>query len=187
MQSYQNFPHDLAKGIKMLVLDVDGVMTAGQIFLTDGCEQIKAFHVRDGHGIKLLQRAGIEIAILTGRTSKVVEHRAKELGIQYLIQGSLRKSDGIAALCKQANIQAFDCAYMGDDVIDLPAMALCRFNMSPSDAHLSVQKKVHWISSYGGGQGAIRQACEGLILANDAWQRVIAEAYGVSAQDSGWP
>jgi len=184
--SYQSFPMSLAKGIRMLVLDVDGVLTAGQIFLTDGCEQIKAFNVRDGHGIKLLQRMGIEVAILTGRTSKVVEHRAQELGIKHLIQGSLRKADGIAVLCEKAGIQASDCAYMGDDVIDLPAMAVCRLSMAPIDAHQGVRSKVNWISAYAGGNGAVRQACEALILANDAWDDVMGSAYGVSPQESGW-
>ncbi len=183
---YQSFPMELAKGIRMLVLDVDGVLTAGQIFLTDECEQIKAFNVRDGHGIKLLQRMGIEVAILTGRTSKVVEHRAQELGIKYLIQGSLRKADGIVTLCERANIKASDCAYMGDDVIDLPAMKVCRLSMAPNDAHQGVCAKVDWVSSYNGGYGAVRQACEGLIIANGAWQDVMGTVYGVSPQDSGW-
>jgi len=185
-ESYQSFPMNLGKGIRMLVLDVDGVMTAGQIFLTDQCEQIKAFNVRDGHGLKLLQRMGIEVAILTGRTSKVVEHRAKELGIQYIIQGSLRKADGIAVLCEKAGIAASDCAYMGDDVIDLPAMNLCRLSMAPIDAHLGVRHKVDWVSAHGGGAGAVRQACEGLILANGCWDDVMAKPYGVLPQESGW-
>jgi 3-deoxy-D-manno-octulosonate 8-phosphate phosphatase (KDO 8-P phosphatase) len=183
---YQQFPLDLAKGIRMLILDIDGVMTAGDILITDAGEQMKAFHVRDGHGIKLLQRAGIEVAILTGRTSKVVACRAKELGIKHVIQGSLKKADGIARLCEQAGIVAADCAYMGDDVIDLPAMALCRLSMAPSDAYMGVQGKVDWVSSCQGGRGAVRQACEGLILANDMWEDVIESAYGVSASDCGW-
>ncbi|MDQ6967902.1 MAG: HAD-IIIA family hydrolase [Mariprofundaceae bacterium] len=184
--TYQLFPMNLAKDIRMLVLDVDGVLTAGQIFLTDGCEQIKAFNVRDGHGIKLLQRIGIEVAILTGRTSKVVEHRAQELGIKHLIQGSLRKADGMVALCDKSGIQASDCAYMGDDVIDLPAMHVCRLTMAPTDAHQSLKHKVDWVSAYGGGHGAVRQACEGLILANNAWDDVMGQPYGVSPQESGW-
>jgi len=182
----QIFPMDLAKGIRMLVLDIDGVMTAGQIFITDAGEQIKAFNVRDGHGLKMLQRAGIEVAILTGRTSKVVALRAKELGIEYVIQGSLRKADGIQALCEQAGIEASDCAYMGDDVIDLPAMRLCRLSMAPSDAYQAVQAQVDWVAAYAGGAGAVRQACEGLILANDQWQHVLGEPYGVSPAQSGW-
>lgn len=186
MNTYQSFPLELAKGIKMLVLDVDGVLTEGHVTMTDQADEIKNFNVRDGHGIKMLQRAGIEVAILTGRTSKVVAHRASDLGIQYLIQGSLRKADGLTALCKQAGIQPQDCAYMGDDVIDLPAMVQCRLQTAPVNAHQGVLKKAKWVSAYGGGQGAVRQLCEGLIFANEAWSTVVTEAYGLTPQDCGW-
>lgn len=186
MIAYENFPLELVKGIKMLVLDVDGVLTAGEVTMTDHGDEIKNFNVRDGQGIKMLQRAGIEVAILTGRQSKVVAHRARDLRIQLLIQGSLRKADGLADLCKQSGIAASDCAYMGDDVIDLPAMKLCRFATAPVDAHQGVLRKVAWISSHQGGKGAVRQLCEGLILANDRWPTVIEDAYGLSPQDCGW-
>ncbi len=186
MSAYQIFPLDLAKGIKMLVLDVDGVLTEGHVTMTDSGDEIKNFNVRDGHGIKLLQRAGIEVAILTGRKSQVVAHRAKDLSIQYVMQGSLRKADGLRALCEQAGIAPQDCAYMGDDVIDLPAMAQCRLKTAPCDAHASVLNKSDWVASAKGGQGAVRQLCEGLILANDAWQAVMQDAYGVSPADCGW-
>jgi len=186
MNSYQSFPLDVAKGIKMLVLDVDGVLTEGHVTMTDNGDEIKNFNVRDGHGIKMLQRAGIEVAILTGRKSKVVAHRAADLGIRHVIQGSLRKADGIRKLCEQANVAPEDCAYMGDDVIDLPAMRLCRLHTAPKDAFVGVLRHVHWVSDYQGGQGAVRQLCEALILANDAWATVLEEAYGVSAADCGW-
>ncbi|MDX8388218.1 MAG: HAD-IIIA family hydrolase [Ghiorsea sp.] len=184
--SYQLFPLNLAKGIKMLVLDVDGVLTEGHVTMTDQGDEIKNFNVRDGHGIKMLQRAGIEVAILTGRKSAVVAHRASDLGIKYLIQGSLRKADGLAELCKQADIKAEDCAYMGDDVIDLPAMSLCRLQTAPNNAYAGVLSKTMWVSEFNGGQGAVRQLCEGLILANDGWTTILEEAYGVKPQDCGW-
>lgn len=186
MSAYQKFPLELAKGIKMLVLDVDGVLTEGHVTMTDDADEIKNFNVRDGHGIKMLQRSGIEVAILTGRKSKVVAHRASDLGIKYLIQGSLRKADGIAELCQQAGIEAQDCAYMGDDVIDLPAMRLCRLQTAPSNAHLGVLSSAEWISDYKGGDGAVRQLCEGLILANGGWQMIVENAYGLTAKDCGW-
>jgi len=186
MNSYQSFPLDKAKGIKMLVLDVDGVLTEGHVTMTDSGDEIKNFNVRDGHGIKMLQRVGIEVAILTGRKSKVVAHRASDLGIQYLIQGSLRKADGLKNLCEQAGIAPEDCAYMGDDVIDLPAMMQCRLKTAPINAHKSVLKKAEWIAEAKGGNGAVRQLCEGLILANDGWAEIVEKAYGVSPQDSGW-
>ena len=186
MNSYQTFPLNAAKGIKMLVLDVDGVLTEGHVTMTDSGDEIKNFNVRDGHGIKMLQRVGIEVAILTGRKSNVVAHRAKDLGIQYVIQGSLRKADGLQDLCAQADISPEDSAYMGDDVIDLPAMMQCRLKTAPKNAHTSVLNKAAWVSSYAGGLGAVRQLCEGLILANGGWDDVIEKAYGVSPKDSGW-
>ncbi len=186
MNSYQTFPLDVAKGIKMLVLDVDGVLTEGHVTMTDSGDEIKNFNVRDGHGIKMLQRVGIKVAILTGRKSKVVAHRAADLSIQYLIQGSLRKADGLKDLCEQAGISPEYCAYMGDDVIDLPAMRQCRLATSPANAHQSVRNKAMWVSAYPGGGGAVRQLCEGLILANGGWNDIIQQAYGVMPEDCGW-
>lgn len=186
MSSYQSFPLKRAKGIKMLVLDVDGVLTEGHVTMTDNGDEIKNFNVRDGHGIKMLQRVGIEVAILTGRKSKVVAHRARDLGIKYVIQGSLRKADGLKDLCAQAGVSPDDCAYMGDDVIDLPAMMQCRIKTAPCNAHASVLSKAEWVSAYQGGLGAVRQLCEGFILANDGWDDIIFKAYGVTPEDSGW-
>jgi len=185
--SFTRFPTRLAQGIQMLVLDVDGVLTEGQIVMDDHGEESKAFNVRDGHGIKMLQRTGIKVAILTGRTSKVVTCRARDLGIEYVIQGSLRKADGIKALCEQADVAADVCAYMGDDVIDLPAMQQCRLSMAPADAHKGVLSKVDWVSDNKGGCGAVRQAAEGLILANGFWNQVVHEAYGLMPEECGWP
>ena len=186
MNAYKLFPLDLAKGIKMLVLDVDGVLTEGHVTMTDNGDEIKNFNVRDGHGIKMLQRTGIEVAILTGRQSKVVAHRAADLGINYVIQGSLRKADGLAALCTQAGIQPEDCAYMGDDVIDLPAMSLCRLQTAPNNAHQGTLQKAMWVSDYQGGNGAVRQLCEGLILANGGWKTIVEDAYGLTSEECGW-
>jgi len=185
--SCNSFPFDKAKGIRMLILDVDGVLTEGQIFMDKNGDESKAFNVRDGHGIKMLQRTGIQVGILTGRTSEVVERRACDLGIKHVVQGSLRKADGIRTLCEQAGIAADDCAYMGDDVVDLPAMAQCRMTLAPADAHPGVKCRADWISGCTGGKGAVREAAEGLILAGGFWNEVISEAYGLSPEDCGWP
>lgn len=184
--SFSTFPFELAENIEMLVLDVDGVMTEGQIIMDDRGEESKAFNVRDGHGIKMLQRTGINVAILTGRSSNVVECRARDLGIEFVVQGSLRKADGIKTLCEQAGISPDRCAYMGDDVIDLPAMQQCSLTMAPADSHQGVLKKVNWVSGFHGGRGAVRQAAEGLILASGYWERVVKEAYGLEPEDCGW-
>lgn len=170
----------------MLILDVDGVLTAGSIFMDDTGKEMKAFNVRDGHGIKLLQRAGVQVGILTGRTSGVVESRAADLGIEHVVQGSLNKAEGLKALLSGAELLAGNCAYMGDDILDLPPMQHCALGFAPNDAHPSVLKHADWVAGFGGGHGAVRQAAEGLILAKDSWDRVMQEPYGVFATDCGW-
>jgi len=181
------FPWQKAKGIRMLILDVDGVLTDGSIIMDNQGEEWKGFNVRDGHGIKMLQRAGIRLAILTGRTSGVVASRARDLGIEYVIQGSLKKSEGLDTLLQQAGLDAADCAYMGDDVVDLPAMRRCRLGFAPRDAHCSVLGVADWVPDCAGGRGAVRLVVEGLILASEAWQAVIEDPYGVTPADCGWP
>lgn len=185
--AYTDFPFALANGVRLLVLDVDGVLTRGAILMDDDGRESKGFHVRDGHGIKLLQRAGIGVGILTGRSSGVVAHRAQDLGISCVVQGSLRKAEGLDQLCSMAGIGPEQCAYMGDDVVDLPAMRRCRLMLAPRDAHPSVLGTAHWRSGFDGGAGAVRQACEGLILSNGAWPQVMQAAYGLAPADCGWP
>ena len=182
-----DFPHSKAGHIRMLILDVDGVMTDGSIIMDQHGDELKAFNVRDGHGIKLLQRAGIQVAIITGRSSAVVAARARDLGIEYVIQGSRNKEESLSELVAKSGITADRCAMMGDDVLDLPPMYQCALSLAPSDAHESVLAYADWISDLPGGRGAIRQAAEGLILATDAWTAVIEDRYKVSPSDCGWP
>jgi len=182
----EDFPLHEAKGVRMLVLDVDGVMTEGSIIMDNRGEEWKGFNVRDGHGIKMLQRAGIAVAILTGRTSGVVASRARDLGIEHVVQGSLKKAEGLDELLAQSGLKASDCAFMGDDIVDLPPMRRCRLGFAPHDAHVSVRGVADWVADYDGGRGAVRQVAEGLILANDAWQAVVETPYGVSPADCGW-
>jgi len=182
-----DFPFTIAADIRMLVLDVDGVMTSGSIIMDQHGDEWKAFNVRDGHGIKMLQRANINIAIITGRTSKVVAARASDLGIEYVIQGCLNKAEGLSDLEQRSGIAARHCAMMGDDVLDLPPMYRCGLSMAPSDAHQAVLSYADWVSDAPGGRGAIRQAAEGLILATGAWDEIIYSRYQVSPADCGWP
>ncbi len=181
-----DFPFDKACDIRMLILDVDGVMTDGSIIMDQHGDEWKAFNVRDGHGIKMLQRAGISIAIITGRSSMVVAARAQDLGIEFVIQGCLNKAEGLAALEQQSGITAKFCAMMGDDVLDLPPMYQCSLSLAPADAHQAVRSHADWISDADGGHGAIRQAAEGLILATDAWNEVIQSRYQTSPAECGW-
>jgi len=181
-----DFPIERARGLRMLVLDVDGVLTDGSIIMDNQGEEWKAFNVRDGHGIKLLQRAGIEVAILTGRNSGVVASRAGDLGIKHVIQGSLNKSEGLDTLLGNTGLRAEDCAFMGDDVLDLPPMRRCRLGFAPRDAHVSVNSVADWVADCDGGRGAVRLVAEGLILAAGLWSEVIEERYAVSPADCGW-
>ncbi len=181
-----DFPFEKARDIRMLVLDVDGVMTAGGIVMDQGGEESKIFNVRDGHGIKLLQRAGIQVALLTGRSSHVVAFRARDLGIEYVLQGCTNKSDGLDELLARTGVTTTACAYMGDDVLDLPPMRRVALALAPNDAHIAVREAADWVSAFGGGHGAVRQAAEGLILAAGRWREVIQDPYGASPSDSGW-
>ncbi len=180
------FPFELAKCVRMLVLDVDGVLSDGRIILLNDGEEAKSFNVRDGHGIKMLQRCGVEVALLTGRNSNIVSHRAKELGITYIIQGSLNKDEGMAHLCQQTAIARRCCAYMGDDVVDLPAMKGCALSTAPADAHIGVCQRVDWVSSVAGGHGAVRELAEGLILALGHWDDIVTARYGLKADECDW-
>jgi len=181
-----DFPFDKARHIRMLILDVDGVMTGGSIIMDQHGDEWKAFNVRDGHGIKLLQRAGICVAIITGRSSSVVTARAQDLGIEFVIQGCLNKAEGLADLEQQSGIKAKYCAMMGDDVLDLPPMYQCGLSLAPADAHQAVCSHADWISDAAGGHGAIRQAAEGLILATGAWNEVIQSRYHTTPIECGW-
>ncbi len=185
--AYKTFPLQGAANISLLILDVDGVLTNGRIILGNNGEEFKGFNVRDGHGIKLAQRAGIQVGILTGRSSGVVQVRAEELGIRLVVQGSKDKREGLDHLLNLARVEGSACAFMGDDVVDLPAMRACGFSMAPADAHHALRNHVDWISDFTGGDGAVRQAVEGLILATGAWCQVMDVPYGLSPADCGWP
>lgn len=181
-----DFPFEKAADIRMLILDVDGVMTDGSIVMDKNGDEHKAFNVRDGHGIKMLQRAGIQIAIITGRSSPVVQARASDLSIEYVIQKCLNKAEGLTRLEQESGIAAAHCAMMGDDVIDLPPMYKCGLSLAPADAHISVANHVDWISDLPGGRGAIRQAAEALLIAQNSWQEIVFNRYSITPEDCGW-
>jgi 3-deoxy-D-manno-octulosonate 8-phosphate phosphatase (KDO 8-P phosphatase) len=164
--------------IRILVLDVDGVLTDGSIYISDQGDEMKAFNSRDGHGIKLLQRAGIETAIITGRISKALEHRTEELGIRHVVQNAKDKRDAILKLSSELGIDTGEMAYMGDDVVDLPAMALCSMTFAPSDAMDIVKEKAQYVTKLPGGKGAVREAIE-VILKNEGLYDEVMKRYAV--------
>jgi len=154
-----------SRKIKLLLLDVDGVLTDGRIFLDNQGNELKAFHVRDGHGIKLAQRAGLIIGIITGRKSEVVSIRARELGIQEVHQGSIEKIAVYESLIKKYGVQDDEVAYVGDDVVDLDIFKRAGFAVAVADADPAVKPYVDLITKAEGGRGAVREFIN-LILKN---------------------
>lgn len=153
-----------AARIKLVAFDIDGVMTDGGLHYTDDGGELKTFNVQDGLGLKLMQRAGIELAIVTGRTSGVVAARAADLGIEHVYQGVANKRTTVESLLEKLGLGWPECAFMGDDLIDLPVMTQCGFAIAPANARLIVKERAHIITDASGGRGAVREAIE-LILA----------------------
>lgn len=148
------------KEIKLVIFDVDGVLTDGSIIIGDDGEEYKAFHSRDGHGMKLLQYTGVDVAIITGRTSKVVEHRMENLGIHHVYQGQKVKLPAFEQLLEQLQLSPQQCAYVGDDWVDLAIMSRVGLAIAVQDADAVVKKHAHWITLAKGGKGAAREVCE---------------------------
>jgi 3-deoxy-D-manno-octulosonate 8-phosphate phosphatase (KDO 8-P phosphatase) len=165
------------KHIELLLLDVDGVMTDGRIIWDANGTETKFFNVKDGHGIKLLQRAGIQVGIITGRVSPVVDLRAKELGIDILYQGSLKKLDSYCDIKQRTGLSDFQIAYMGDDVIDVPVMRRVGFSAAPADALPEVLKVAEYVARANGGWGAVRELCDLLLKGRGVWQQLVADRY----------
>ena len=161
-----------AKNVRLVIFDVDGVLTDGALFLGDDGQEYKAFNSQDGHGIKMLQKHGVRCAIITGRTSKVVEHRMRNLGIDFdlIYQGQHDKLQGFADLMNKVGLQAEEVAYVGDDVVDLPVMRKVGFAIAVHNAHPWVIRHAHWQTPRGGGQGAARDVCELLMEAHGVLQ-----------------
>ena len=149
-----------ARGVRLAIFDVDGVLTDGALYLTDAGEEIKAFNTLDGHGLKMLRESGVTVAIITGRTSQSVALRAKNLGIDLVFQGVTDKAQTFAELIAARGLAAQAAAYMGDDVVDLPVMRRCGFAASVPDAPLIVRTHAHYVTRAAGGRGAARELCE---------------------------
>lgn len=159
--------HAIAARIRLLVLDVDGVLTDGRLYYGPAGETLKVFSVRDGHGIKSLQRAGIEVAIITGRNSEMTVARARDLGIAHLVQGREDKGEALDELLAHLEITVDQVAYMGDDVVDIPAMQRVALSLTVQDAHADVVKVAQWRARQPGGRGAVREACDLLLAARN--------------------
>ncbi len=160
-----------AAQIRLVIFDVDGVLTDGSLFLGDDGQEYKAFHSRDGHGMKMLQETGVEIGIITGRSSQVVEYRMNNLGIRHVYQGKLDKLPAYDELVAKLGLVPQQVAYVGDDVVDLPVLRRSGLALAVQDAHPLVKQHAHWISEHGGGRGAAREVCEFIMRAQGTLER----------------
>jgi 3-deoxy-D-manno-octulosonate 8-phosphate phosphatase (KDO 8-P phosphatase) len=156
-----------AKKIRMLILDVDGVMTDGSIILDNEGNEYKRFHVRDGHGVRMLLRAGIRGAIITGRRSEVVARRARELGISEVHQGVLDKMKVYEQILKKYDYRDEEIAFMGDDIVDIEILKRVGLSAVPADAEAGARKWASFVSSYNGGRGAVRDVVNLILSSSD--------------------
>ncbi|HEX7047810.1 MAG TPA: HAD-IIIA family hydrolase [Gammaproteobacteria bacterium] len=157
--------HAIARRLKLVVFDIDGVLTDGRLYYGPDGESLKVFNVRDGHGIKSLQRAGITVAVITGRNSKMAAARMRDLGVEHLVQGREDKGVALDELLAELDISPNETAYMGDDVMDIPAMRKVALALTVQDAHPDVIPVAHWRARNPGGRGAAREACDLLLAA----------------------
>lgn len=172
----QQLPPELtqkARAIRLLVLDVDGVLTDGRLWYDNGGEELKAFHIQDGLGIKLLQGTGVAVAIITGRTSALVARRAAELGIRHVIQGREDKLLALRGLCDQLGLTLDTVAYLGDDLPDLSAIRAVGLGLTVADGHALIAQHARYRTARNGGFGAVREACELIMQAQDTLSAVL--------------
>ena len=156
----------IASQTKLLILDVDGVLTDGRLYIGDDGTEYKSFNVKDGHGIKKLIASGTEVAVITGRISSAVDRRMAELGIDHYFAGQADKVTAYNELLLKLGLQSSQVAYLGDDEPDVPVMQLCSLPMAVADAHADAKAVAGWITSKRGGDGAVREVCDLLIQAN---------------------
>lgn len=154
-----------ARRVRLLVLDVDGVLTDGRLFLSAAGEELKVFHVRDGSGLVEIQRAGIDVAIISGRDSAAVTRRAAELGIERVSQGVADKGAALEALLAELGVAAEETACVGDDTPDLPMLNRVGLAIGVADSHPALHEAVHWLTPSPGGRGAVREVCDLLLSA----------------------
>ena len=164
-----------AAKIRMLVLDVDGVLTDGKLYFDHAGNELKAFNTRDGLGMKALQRSGIEVAVITGRKSEAVSHRMAQLDIQHVYQGREDKLDAFLHLLELTGLEASQVCFAGDDWIDLPLLLRVGLAVSVADGEERVKEHAHWITKRNGGDGAVREICNLILAAQGKDQAIMDE------------
>ena len=171
-------PADRFARIRLLLLDVDGVLTDGRIVYTDAGHEIKAFHVRDGAGLKVWRQSGGRIAILTGRSSPVVTRRAAELGVELVIQGADEKSPALRRILTETGLGPDQVCAVGDDLPDLPVLTWCGLAVAVADAAPEVRSVAHFVTTAPGGHGAVREVVEWLMRGRGTWDTAVAALLG---------
>lgn len=172
------FPNDIlarAQNIKLLILDVDGVLTTGQLWIAASGEIIKPFNTLDGHGIKMLQQTGVQTAIITARNDPAVAMRAEQLGISHYFKGVHDKKAAYGQLRETAQVLESECAFVGDDVIDLPVMVRCGLPIAVQNAHFTVKQRAIYTTEKHGGMGAVREVTDLIMLAQNTFQAALNE------------
>lgn len=164
-----------ASQIKMLVMDVDGVLSDGKIIYDANGVETKIFHVQDGFGIECLHKAGLKTAIITGRSSPIVEKRAKELKITHFLQARPDKLEALNEILSDLDITLADCAYIGDDWVDIKALQQVGFAVAVANAHSEVIKRVDMVTTRKGGEGAVRELCDIILKATGNYEKALSE------------
>jgi 3-deoxy-D-manno-octulosonate 8-phosphate phosphatase (KDO 8-P phosphatase) len=178
---YRRSPEEVkerAARVRLLLLDVDGVLTDGGILLHPDGEESKVFNVRDGLGIRLLQRAGVEVGFISGRNSRVVARRAEDLGIGLVVQGMLYKLPAYEEILTKRGLTHKDVAYVGDDIVDIPILERVGLAVATAGAVPAVVSRCHVITDRDGGRGAVREACELILQAQGRWEEVAGPFLG---------
>ena len=162
-----------AKQLKLLILDVDGVLTDGRLFFDAQGGEYKSFHARDGHGIKLLRQTGVEVAVISGRKSQSVALRMQALGVEYVYQGHENKIAAFEEIIQSMGIMPEQAAHVGDDLLDLPIMLRAGLSIAVSDANFAVKEYADWCTETAGGLGAVREVCDFIMQAQGTFDEVL--------------
>ena len=162
-----------AARVQLLLLDCDGVLTDGRITPVQGGDELKSFHTRDGHGLVMLHRAGLRSGVISGRTSRLVEMRAADLGISYVRQGALDKVEAFESLMSEAGVSPDGAALVGDDIVDIPLMRRCGLAVAVADATPDTREAAHYVTRLPGGFGAVREVCELILKAQGRWEELM--------------
>lgn len=162
-----------AQRVRLLLMDVDGVMTDGTVFLNDDGVETKGFNIMDGLGLSLLRQAGVSLGIVTGRTSGVVARRAQELRLAHVVQGCADKQAAAVEILAAEGLSWDALAYIGDDLIDLPVMAVAGLAVAPAGAAAEVKAVAHHVTAAAGGRGAVREMCELILKAQGRWDEAV--------------